>query len=144
VARMRARACAIGANLAMGLIVSACSPQVGSSSATTPAVAAPADLGARLYAQNCVPCHREDGAGLLTVYPALAGSPVVRGDPVQLAQWVLGGKRPPTLPAGRYSTQMLLFGWMKDADAAALLTYVRSHFGNDAPAVDAATVARAR
>jgi hypothetical protein len=39
---------------------------------------------------------------------------------------------------------MLLFGWMKDGDAAALLTYIRSNFGNSAPSVDAATVARAR
>ena len=112
-------------------------------SASSPG-AAPADLGARLYNQNCVPCHREDGAGVPTVYPSLAGSPVVQGDPVQLAQWVLGGKRPASMPAGRYSTQMLLFGWMKDPDAAALLTYIRSHFGNDAPPVDAAAVAKAR
>jgi hypothetical protein len=48
------------------------------------------------------------------------------------------------MPAGRYSTQMLLFGWMKDPDAAALLSFVRSHFGNDAPPVDAAMVAKAR
>jgi mono/diheme cytochrome c family protein len=144
VARLSARACAVGTMLTIGLVVSACSPQGGSSSASTPAVAAPADLGARLYAQNCVPCHREDGAGVPTVYPALAGSPLVQGDPVPLAEWVLSGKRPPTLPAGRYSTQMLLFGWMKDPDAAALLTYVRSHFGNTASSVDAATVAKAR
>jgi mono/diheme cytochrome c family protein len=128
----------------MGLAMTACSPQSGGSSDAAPAAASPADLGARLYGQNCVPCHREDGAGVPTVYPALAGSPVVQGDPLPLAQWVLSGKRPPTMPAGRYSTQMLLFGWMKDADAAALLTYVRSHFGNEAPAVEAATVAKAR
>jgi aldose sugar dehydrogenase len=144
VAWVRARACAVGAILAIGLVVSACSPQSGSSSATTSAVSAPADVGARLYTQNCVPCHREDGTGVPTVYPALAGSALVQGDPVPLTQWVLSGKRPPTLPAGRYATQMLLFGWMKDADAAALLTYVRSHFGNAAPPVDAATVAKAR
>jgi alcohol dehydrogenase (quinone), cytochrome c subunit len=123
------------------LLLSGCSPDSGSGARGAPA---PADVGARLYSQNCVPCHREDGAGVPTVYPALAGSPVVNGDPVQLAQWVLSGKRPPTMPAGRYSTQMLLFGWMKDPDAAALLSFVRSHFGNDAPAVDAATVAKAR
>jgi mono/diheme cytochrome c family protein len=139
-----ARACAGGAILTIGLVVFACSPQGGGSGASTPAAAAPADLGARLYTQNCVPCHREDGAGVPTVYPALAGSQLVQGDPVELAQWVLSGKRPPTVPAGRYSTQMLVFGWMKDPDAAALLTYVRSHFGNAAPAVDAATVAKAR
>jgi alcohol dehydrogenase (quinone), cytochrome c subunit len=127
--------------LAAMLAMSACSPQTSGSGAAAPP---PADLGARLYSQNCVPCHREDGAGVPTVYPALAGSPVVQGDPVQLAQWVLSGKRPPSMPAGRYSTQMLLFGWMKDPDAAALLTYVRSHFGNDAPPVDASTVTKAR
>jgi hypothetical protein len=38
---------------------------------------------------------------------------------------------------------MLQFGWMKPADAAALFTYLRSNFGNSAPPVDAATVAKA-
>jgi hypothetical protein len=33
---------------------------------------------------------------------------------------------------------------MKDADAAALLTYIRSNFGNAAPPIDAAAVAKAR
>jgi len=104
----------------------------------------PPDLGAKLYSQNCLPCHRDDGKGVPTVYPSLAESPVVNGDPQELAQWVLGGKRPQSMPAGRYPTQMLLFGWMKDQDAAALFTYIRSHFGNSAAPVDAATVAGAR
>jgi hypothetical protein len=39
---------------------------------------------------------------------------------------------------------MLLFGWLKDPDAAALLTYVRSSFGNASPPVDAAAIAAAR
>jgi mono/diheme cytochrome c family protein len=102
------------------------------------------DRGAELYSQNCVACHREQGEGLPTVYPGLAGSAAVLGDPIELAQWVLSQKRPASIPAGRYPTQMLLFGWMKDADAAALLTYIRTHFGNSAPPVDAATVAKAR
>jgi mono/diheme cytochrome c family protein len=94
--------------------------------------------------QNCVSCHREKGEGVPNVYPSLTGSAAVMGDPIELAQWVLSQKRPATIPAGRYPTQMLLFGWMKDGDAAALLTYIRSNFGNSAPPVDAATVARAR
>jgi mono/diheme cytochrome c family protein len=102
------------------------------------------EMGQKQFMQLCVPCHREDGSGVPNVYPSLVNSPVVNGDAVDLAQWVLSGKRPATMAAGRYSTQMLLFGWMKDADAAALLTYVRSHFGNDAPPIDAATVAKAR
>lgn len=126
--------------LASGL--AACSGQ--SSSPAAASGETPADLGAKLYSQNCVPCHRDDGKGVPTVYPSLADSPVVNGDPEELAQWVLSGKRPKSMPAGRYSTQMLLFGWMKDQDAAALLTYIRAHFGNSAAPVDAATVASAR
>jgi hypothetical protein len=47
------------------------------------------------------------------------------------------------MPVGRYSTQMLQFGWLKPADAAALFTYLRSNFGNAAAPVDTATVAKA-
>ena len=97
-----------------------------------------------MYMQICVSCHREKGEGVPNVYPSLAGSAAVMGDPQELAQWVLSQKRPATIPAGRYPTQMLLFGWMKDDDAAAMLTYIRSNFGNSAPPVDAATIAKAR
>lgn len=133
-------ALAFASALALG-VVGCSGPTSGTAAAT---VELPADLGARLYGQNCVPCHQEDGKGVPTVYPSLAGSPVVTGDPVELTQWVLAGKRPKSMPAGRYATQMLQFGWMKDQDAAALFTYIRSHFGNSAPPVDAATVAGAR
>jgi aldose sugar dehydrogenase len=103
-----------------------------------------ADRGAALYAQNCVPCHHENGDGVAKVFPSLSGSPAVLGDPVELAQWVLSQKRPASIPAGRYPTQMLLFGWMSNEDAAAVLTYIRSHFGNSAPAVDPALIAKSR
>jgi mono/diheme cytochrome c family protein len=103
-----------------------------------------AERGAALYAQNCVPCHRENGEGVPKVFPSLSGSPAVLGDPLELAQWVLSQKRPASIPAGRYPTQMLLFGWMSDADAAALLTYIRSNFGNSAAPVDAALIAKSR
>jgi mono/diheme cytochrome c family protein len=114
------------------------------SQSSPPAAGSTAERGSVLYMQNCLPCHRENGEGVPTVYPSLSGSAAVMGDPIELAQWVLSQKRPGTIPAGRYSTQMLLFGWMKDEDAAALLTYIRSSFGNSAPPVDAATIAKAR
>jgi mono/diheme cytochrome c family protein len=139
---MRAAVISVSLALALAAGFAGCSGQSTSPPAATSE--APADLGAKLYDQNCLPCHREDGNGVPAVYPSLAGSPVVNGDPVELAQWVLLGKRPKSMPAGRYAAQMLLFGWMKDQDAAALFTYIRSHFGNSAPPVDAATVAGAR
>jgi mono/diheme cytochrome c family protein len=132
-------------SLAAALLSTACSqssnPAAGSG-AGAPAVSA--DRGAALYAQNCVPCHHENGEGLPKVFPSLTGSAAVLGDPVELAQWVLSQKRPASIPAGRYPTQMLLFGWMSDADAAAVLTYIRTHFGNTSSPVDPATIAKAR
>ena len=126
-------------------------PQAGSS-ATVTAAGTPtssgggpsaAEVGARIYNSNCVPCHQQTGAGIPGVYPSMAGSPVVLGDSAELALWVIKGQRPKAMPAGRYSTQMLQFGWMKPADAAALFSYLRSNFGNSAPPVDAAAVAKA-
>ena len=134
--------------LPFGLLVfaAACSKQsaVHALAPGTAAAADPAGRGAALYLQNCLPCHRENGEGVPSVYPSLRGSAAVSGDPVELAQWVLSQRRPASIPAGRYPTQMLLFGWMKDEDAAALLTYIRANFGNAAPPVDAAAVAKAR
>ncbi len=121
--------------------LAACSPQT--SDVPAPVAGGPdaAATGARLYGGNCVACHQEDARGLTGVYPSLVGSPVILGDPASLALWVVKGRRPASLPEGRYTTMMPQFGWMKAADAAALFTYLRSHFGNSAPAVDAATVA---
>jgi mono/diheme cytochrome c family protein len=101
------------------------------------------DTGARIFNGNCIACHQQDARGIPGVYPSLVGSPVLLGDPKELALWVIRGRRPSSMPAVRYSTTMLQFGWMKDQDAAALFTYLRSHFGNAAPPVDAATVAQA-
>jgi mono/diheme cytochrome c family protein len=111
-------------------------PQAGS-------VAPDVEIGARIYSGNCVPCHQQSGVGIPGVYPSLSGSPVVLGDPAALALWVVKGQRPASMPLGRYPTQMLQFGWMKPADAAALFSYLRSNFGNSAAPVDAAAVAKA-
>lgn len=119
----------------------AVTPPPAASSAATPAGESAA--GERIYNGNCVPCHQEGGVGIAGVYPSLAGSPVVLGDPAELARWVIKGQRPAAMPAGRYSTQMMQFGWLKPADAAALFSYLRSSFGNSAAPVDAATVAAA-
>jgi mono/diheme cytochrome c family protein len=141
--------------IALAVVLAACSPQnpgkqgaagaQGLIAGATAENAGPtaAEIGERIYSGNCVPCHQQNGAGIPGVYPSLAGSPVVKGDPAELARWVMQGQRPHSMPAGRYSTQMLQFGWMKPADAAALFSYLRSNFGNAAAPVDAATVAKA-
>jgi mono/diheme cytochrome c family protein len=135
--------------LVLATALAACSaktptPPAGVAAPARPAAASEASArGQRLYDGNCVPCHQQNGAGIPGVYPSLVGSPVVLGDPAEMARWVVKGQRPANMPAGRYATQMLQFGWMQPADAAALLTYVRSNFGNSAPPVDAAALSQA-
>jgi mono/diheme cytochrome c family protein len=140
--------------LALTGVLAACSAKTpaeavnsatSATSATSAASAAPdvAERGQRIYSGNCVPCHQQSGAGIPGVYPSLAGSPVVLGDPTALTLWVIKGQRPLSMPTGRYPTQMLQFGWMKPADAAALFSYLRTNFGNSAPPVQAAAVEKA-
>jgi mono/diheme cytochrome c family protein len=115
----------------------------GAGVAGAPAGSSIQRTGADLFNGNCAACHQQSGQGIAGVYPNLADSPTVLGDPKALVRWVIKGQRAPSMPPGRYATAMPQFGWLKDADAAALFTYLRSSFGNHAPPVDAATVASA-
>jgi mono/diheme cytochrome c family protein len=122
-------------------VLAACSAQ--SPPGTGSQTAAAADVGARIYNGNCIACHQQDAHGIPGVYPSLAGSPVVLGDPRALALWIVKGQRSALMPEGRYATKMPAFGWLDAEHGAALLTFLRSSFGNAAPPVDAATVAAA-
>jgi mono/diheme cytochrome c family protein len=127
-----------GLAVTLTMVLAACSPAVPSGG--TRAAGAGADPGARLYDGNCASCHQQDGRGIPNVYPSLAGSPVVLGDPAVIARWIVLGERPPSWPTGRYPTAMPRFGWMNAADVAALTTYLRSSFGNHAPPVSAQAI----
>ncbi len=102
--------------------------------------------GKQLFAANCQACHQATGQGLPGVFPPLAGSPLVTGDPVVLSQIVLHGLTGPIDILGTtYNGAMPAFGeQLSDAELAAVLTHIRSEWGNQAPAVDAGAVAAAR
>jgi len=100
--------------------------------------------GGRLYLGTCAACHKPDGSGVGGMQPPLAGTPVTVGAPEVLLAWVMYGRRPPQLPRGVYAGAMPQFSYLSDADLAALLSYVRSSFGNHAAPVSAAMVAQAR
>jgi mono/diheme cytochrome c family protein len=106
--------------------------------------AAPPGPGERLYLSNCLACHQKNGEGVKGLQPPLIGTPVTIGDPDQLLGWVMFGKRPAALPKGQFGGVMPQFAYLSDADLAALLTHVRSSFGNQAPPVTPEMVARAR
>jgi mono/diheme cytochrome c family protein len=93
---------------------------------------------------NCQSCHGAEGEGVRGMQPPLAGTPVPLGDAKVLLGWVMYGERPAVLPRGIYAGVMPQFGYLTDADLAALLTHVRASFGNKAAPVLPAQVAGVR
>ncbi|WP_395702015.1 c-type cytochrome [Aquabacterium sp.] len=111
-----------------------------------PAAAGAAVDGAAVYASRCVACHQASGAGLPGVFPPLAGSEWVAGKETTLAALVLhGASGALTVKGSTYNGAMPAFGsQLQDAELAAVLTHVRSQWGNSAAPVTADTVATVR
>lgn len=103
-------------------------------------------VGAQLYVDNCAACHRTDGNGYGSVYPALAGNPVVNGEhPGSLIRMVLHGGAMPTGREAPVQFAMPPFGQrLSDEEVAQVLTFVRSSWGNRGGAVTAAKVGEMR
>ncbi|GAB2884262.1 cytochrome c [Paralcaligenes sp. KSB-10] len=102
--------------------------------------------GAQIYAAQCVACHQANGAGLPGVFPPLAESEWVLGKPEVAARIVLHGVTGPLKVKGAtYNGQMPTFkDKLSDKEIAAVLTHVRSSFGNKADKVDEALVKKER
>ena len=106
--------------------------------------------GEQVYEMTCLACHQPDGKGLPGVYPPLAGSEFVKGDPARLARIVLHGLTGPVTVAGQTfgnnpnAVPMPPLGGLTDQQIADVLTYVRKQFGEGAAAVGADTVKSVR
>ncbi|WP_434676330.1 c-type cytochrome [Pseudomonas sp. D3-10] len=102
--------------------------------------------GAELYLDNCSACHRTNGQGYERVFPKIAGnSSVLSEDPVSMIRLVLAGSKLPATATAPSELGMPGFAWrMSDEEVAQLLTFIRSSWGNQAPAVNAAQVKQLR
>lgn len=103
-------------------------------------------LGAQLYLDNCSACHFVTGRGADGIFPALQDNPLVVGSEVHpLLSIILNGatvagteKRPMDLVMQGYADRL------SDSEVAELATFLRSAWGNDAPAVTAEQVGAVR
>lgn len=113
--------------------------------ATAPAASTVA-LGAKVYEQQCAQCHGDQGQGERGAFPPLAGNrAVVLADPTNLVRVVLqGGYLPATAGNPRPHGMPPFRHLLTDEEVAAVATYVRSHWGNQAPGVGTLEVYRAR
>jgi mono/diheme cytochrome c family protein len=101
--------------------------------------------GGAIFAARCVACHQTTGLGIPGVFPPLAGSEWVLGSDKILVLIPLHGITGPVQVKGaKYVGAMPVFSTLSDAEIAAVLTYVRSQWGNSAAPVSASTVAAGR
>jgi len=96
-------------------------------------------LGRRVYA-NCQACHGIDGRGVAGYAPALVAAPSLADDGRSaILKIVLGGNR-----VAEFNAVMPGFSRLSDTEVAAVMTYIRSAWGNNAAPVEVATVAAVR
>jgi mono/diheme cytochrome c family protein len=95
---------------------------------------------------SCAACHRLTGGGESLTFPTLAGNPtVLNSDPSSLVAVILNGARAPATDTAPTGLAMPGFRWRyDDTDIAALATFIRTSWGNDASAVSAAQVSQLR
>jgi mono/diheme cytochrome c family protein len=115
--------------------------------ATRASLSRPAlDAGARVYAANCMSCHGADGRGFAPMLAPLAGNPnVLETDPSSLISVTLSGTGallvqgiPAAYPMPKYAPVL------NDQQIADVLTFIRSGWNSNAPAVRPADVAKLR
>jgi len=111
---------------------------------TAPAANARVD-GAQVYAGKCAACHQASGAGLVGIFPPLAGSSWVTGSEQRLVQILLHGIQGPIeVLEITYNGLMPAWKMLSNEELAAVATYVRGAFGNQASAISAELVAAER
>lgn len=92
--------------------------------------------GESLYQQYCFSCHKDKGKGMADVYPALAGSVVVKNKD-QFIEMVLRGKS-----GGDYG--MPAFNFMADGDLEKIMNYVRIDLNKQRDLITAQEIAARR
>ncbi len=122
-------------------------PKFGSEGGGAKGAPDPKVVGKALFSANCITCHQATGQGVPGQYPPLAGSEVVLGDATNhMIAIALKGLQGPVVVAGKQFNNAMQ-AWeaqYTDSQLAAILTYVRSDWGNNAPPVTADMVKQIR
>ena len=94
-------------------------------------------LGRTIYATHCASCHLVDGTGMPPAYPPLAGNPsITMSISVNPLRMVLNGGYPPQTRQNARPYGMPPFAQiLSDEEIAAVVTYIRTSWGNRGDAV---------
>jgi mono/diheme cytochrome c family protein len=114
--------------------------------AVTPPPQAQMADGARIYKGACIACHEADGSGAPRIYPPLPGNANLQSaDPSSTLRIILDGAQTVTTPRAPNTGSMPAYARkLTDQEIADVATYIRNAWGNAAPVVTSAQVAKAR
>ena len=88
-----------------------------------------------VYSLNCQSCHMENGEGVDGLYPPLAKTPYLE-DTKKIIEIILNGQFGEVMVNGKkYNTDMPAQAYLSDEQIADVLTYIRSSWENNYPAV---------
>ena len=105
----------------------------------------PIQRGKKVFKKNCQQCHQASGQGIPGVYPPLVDSRWVEGDlALSIKIILLGIEGPITVKGVEYNNAMTNFSNLSDRDIAAVVTYIRQAWGNEAASVEEAKVTEIR
>ncbi len=133
------------ADYLLSLALPADTPPAAATDARAPS-AVKADLGAKRYEEHCAQCHGAKGEGVVNAYPALAGNRAVQlAQTTNLVQVVLyGGFAPATAGNPRPFGMPPYVLKFDNTEIAAVLTHIRTAWGNRAQPVTELEVTQAR
>jgi mono/diheme cytochrome c family protein len=113
--------------------------------AVPPPPAAPMADGEKLYRGACIACHEADGSGAPRIYPPLPGNANLQSaDPSSTLRVILDGAQTVTTPRAPNTGSMPAYAKWSDQQVADVTNYIRNSWGNAAPWVTPAQVAKAR
>lgn len=103
--------------------------------------------GQQVYRALCLTCHQADGGGVPMMQPPLDGSAIVLGEPARVVDVILrgvGGGGISLEASGQWPQPMGGYRQLPDTDVAAVTTYIRQGWSNDATPVSPELVAERR
>jgi mono/diheme cytochrome c family protein len=113
--------------------------------AVSPPPQAQMTVGAAVYAHACVACHETDGRGAPRIYPPLPGNALLQSaDASSTLRIILDGAQTVVTPRAPNPGSMPAYAKLSDQEIADVTNYIRNSWGNAAPLVTPAQVAKAR
>jgi len=114
--------------------------------AVTPPPPREMTAGKAVYDHLCIACHEADGSGAPRIYPPLPGNANLQSDdPASMLRIILDGAQTVTTPRAPNTGSMPPYAKdLSDQQIADVTNYVRNSWGNAAPLVTPAHVAKAR